>query len=234
MYKKYKKIRPKISLYCKEFVKPITSLGSQFFIIQIAIIIIFTTDKILITQIFGPEYVTQYDVVFKLFSIITIIHSILIAPLWPAYADSYHKGDFEWIKSNLKRQIKLFILFIICTFILFINANLVFSIWIGKEIVTDECLILFMVVFVLVSTWNNIFGCILSGMDKVRFSAFSAIIGAVVNIPLSIYFSSEIGLSGIVLATVVSISFSAFFHPIRVFYFLFCKRKSKKLTKLFS
>ena len=75
--------------------KSITSLGFQFFIIQIAVIVIFTTDKILITQLFGPEYVASYDVVFKLFSIITIAHGILMAPLWSAYSDAYHRNDIE-------------------------------------------------------------------------------------------------------------------------------------------
>ncbi len=75
----------------------IIGLGLQFFIIQLAVLIIFMTDKMLITQLLGPEQVTEYEVVFKLFSVLTFAHGLVSAPLWSAYTESFKKNDFQWI-----------------------------------------------------------------------------------------------------------------------------------------
>ena len=47
------------------------NIGLDFFIIQIASIILFSTDNFIITQLFGPEQVTPYNIALKYFTIIT-------------------------------------------------------------------------------------------------------------------------------------------------------------------
>ena len=86
------------------------TINEAIFHIFNCIFVIFTTDKILITQLFGPQHVASYDVVFKLFSVITIVHGILMAPLWSAYSDAYHRNDMEWIKKTIKNQLKIYLL----------------------------------------------------------------------------------------------------------------------------
>jgi len=99
-YRKYADLSPQLSLN-QHHVRPLLSLGGQFFVIQLAVLVIFTTDKILITQLFGPQYVTSYDIVFKLFSIITMAYALIAGPLWSAYTDAYHRGDLVWIRVTL-------------------------------------------------------------------------------------------------------------------------------------
>jgi len=216
-YAKNREFIPKIQNYGKKYVKSITSLGFQFFVIQIAVVVIFTTDKILITQLFGPEYVTSYDVVFKLFSIITIAHSLLMAPLWSAYSDAYHRNDMEWIKKTIKNQLKIYILFIVATIALGFLAKPIIGLWIGKEVFIDNMLIIAMCCFILVSTWNNIFAFFINATNKLNIQINTSIIAMVINIPLSILFVRffEMGVYGIVLATCVSLSFFAFFGSLQ-------------------
>jgi O-antigen/teichoic acid export membrane protein len=78
------------------------SLGVQFFIINISVLIMLNTDNIVITQLLGPEKVTVFNVTYKLFTMISMVYIIIVTPLWSAYTDAYTKGDFEWIKSTLK------------------------------------------------------------------------------------------------------------------------------------
>ena len=83
-------------------------LGGRFFIMQLSSIIIFTTDNLLITQLFGPAEVTVYDVVYKLFSLISIGHNIILLPLWSGFTDAYVKSDIKWIRKTLKKLIYFF------------------------------------------------------------------------------------------------------------------------------
>ena len=225
---------PKIQNYSKKYVKSITSLGFQFFVIQIAVVVIFTTDKILITQLFGPEYVASYDIVFKLFSIITIAHSLLMAPLWSAYSDAYHRNDMKWIKNTIKNQLKIYVLFIVATIALVFFAKPIIGLWIGKEVVIDNMLIIAMCGFILISTWNNITGYLLGGLGYVRLGAYYTVFTAIVNLPISYFYAVilNLGVSGIVFGTITSIAISAIVSPIQVYYLIFKKNTNEFYTRI--
>lgn len=212
-YSKNKNLRPKINLYHKQFVKSITTLGFQFFIVQIAVVVLFTTDKIIITQLFGPEYVTQYDVVFKLFTIITIVHGLLMSPLWSAYTDAHNRNDYAWIKNSIQKQLKIFIGFIFAVLILIILSPTIISLWIGKDFEIDHILIVIIGLFVLISIWNNIFAFFVNGIGEMKTQIYTSVIALIINIPLSIFIVKyfDTGVYGIVVGTILSLSLFAFF-----------------------
>ena len=219
IFKNYEFLIPKVKYFSKEYIKSITSLGFKFFIIQIAVVVIFTTDKIMITQLFGPEYVTNYDVVFKLFSIITIGHSLILAPLWSACSDAYHRGDIEWIKNSLFRQLQFFILIILGTIVLTFIAKYIIVFWIGKDFIIDDSLIYAMAVFVIVSTWNNIFAYIINSTNNLNVQITTSLIAMFINIPLSIILVKyyNFGVEGVVYGTIYSLLFFALFGSIQTF-----------------
>ena len=66
-------------------------------------IIIFTTDNLIISNLLGPKEVTNYDIILKLFQIITISSIILLDPFWALFTDAFQKKDFNWIQKTLKK-----------------------------------------------------------------------------------------------------------------------------------
>lgn len=216
-YLGYPELRPK-SYFDKQHMDPLLSVGLQFFTIQIAVLIIFTTDKLLITQLLGPEYVTQYDVIFKLFGLITFAHTLISTPLWSAYTDAYHRNDMKWIKGMLFKQLKIYGGITSAVFIMGLFTKPIVALWIGPEITVSQPLVISLGLFVLVSTWNNIYAVFLNGVGQIKFQLYTAVIAMVINIPLAIFFVKWIGLglSGVVLATVVSLLLAAVVLPIQV------------------
>jgi len=230
-YKGHPELRPK-SYLDKQHVSPLLSVGLQFFTIQIAVLAIFMTDKILITQFFGPEYVTQYDVVFKLFSVITFAHTLITAPLWSAYTDAYHRNDLCWIKNMLKKQIAIFGLVALAVIAMVVLASPIIKLWIGHEFDVSFSLLISMGLLVLVSAWNNIFGLVLGGIGKIRLGSIYTIFTALLNIPLSYFMAVKLGfgIAGIVLGTFLSIAISSIISPIQVYFFIYSKTKSSLIT----
>jgi len=226
-YQGHPELRPKPYID-KQHVSPLLSVGIQFFTIQIAVLVIFMTDKMLITQFFGPEYVTQYDVVFKLFSIITFAHTLISAPLWSAYTDAYHRNDLFWIKNMLKKQMIIFGLIALAVIVMSVLAKPIIKLWIGNEFDTSYSLLISMGLLVLVSVWNNIFGLILGGIGKIRLGSIYTIFTALLNIPLSYFIAVKLGfgVSGIVLGTFLSIAISSIISPIQVYFFIYAKTKN--------
>lgn len=217
-YRKRRDLIPKLSLDTRH-IRPLLSLGLQFFVIQVAVLVIFTTDKILITQLFGPQYVTQYDVVFKLFGTITIVYSLITAPLWSSYTDAYHRGDFAWIKGILRKQFVIFGLIVLAAMVMVAMAKPIIALWIGDDLEVSMPLIISMGAFILVSTWNNIFSYFVNGIGEIKLQLFSSAIAMLLNIPLAIFFTKYLGfgIDGIVLATCVSLSLFAVLGPFQVY-----------------
>ncbi|WP_419834074.1 oligosaccharide flippase family protein [Endozoicomonas atrinae] len=232
-YCKRNDLLPVFSLQ-REYLKPLLSLGVQFFLIQIAVLVIFTTDKILIAQFFGPSFVTEYDIVYKIFALISLAHSLILAPLWPSYSDAYHRGDFKWIRNSLRKQLYIYALLSFSVIILALSSRSLIEIWIGKEIFVSKPLIYSMALFVLISTWNNVFGCLLGGINKIRLGSIYTIFTAAINIPISYILAVKcsFGVTGIVYGTTISISISAILSPLQVYYFIYTKNSSALLSKV--
>ena len=91
-------------------IKDLMGLGFQFFIIQIASLVIYSTSNIIITQTLGPEQVTVYNIAYKYFSIPIMFFSILQTTIWNAYTDAWVKQDKEWIRNSIKRMLQIWIL----------------------------------------------------------------------------------------------------------------------------
>ncbi|WP_112194180.1 oligosaccharide flippase family protein [Pseudomonas sp. LG1E9] len=216
-FREYKGLIPAFKLR-RDHVTPLLSVGIQFFVIQLAVLVVFATDKILITQLFGPEYVAEYEVVFKLFSIITFLHTMICSPLWSAYTDAYHRHDTAWIVRMLRAQLKLYSFVVVCLMGLVLLAPLVISIWIGHEFPVSISLVALVALFVAVTTWNNIFAVMLNGAGAIRVQLYTAITAMITNIPLAFLMVKffGMGVGGIVLAATLSLLFSAVLLPLQV------------------
>ena len=221
-FKKHKEVIPSINCIDLSRIKEIGSLGVKFFIIQIAVLVIFATDNMIITQVLGPAEVTPYNVVFKLFSVITIGHGIIVAPLWSAYTEAYAKGDIKWIRNTLKKLNMLMIPIIISVFILIVFARDIINIWVGPEIKYSYLLVVLMGIYVIISVWSNVYAYFVNGIGKIKPQMYSAVLSGIINIPLSIYFAKylNMGISGVILGSIVSLSLFAIIGPIQSYYFL--------------
>jgi len=213
-----KELAPRVSLE-KEHAHPLLSLGGQFFVIQLSVLVLYSSDKIIITQLIGPVYVTQYETVFKLFGIVSLAFSLMTAPLASAYADAYHRQDMEWIKNTVKNQIKIFGLVLLATIALIVTASKIIKIWIGEGIDTPVSLIISMGIFVLIFTWSINFAYVLNAAGKIKIQLYLAVFSMLANVPLAMllvkYFEME-G-SGVVWANSLCMLPFAIWGPLQVF-----------------
>ena len=65
---KYKLYKPSLRFVDLSKLKDLFSLGIKFFIIQIAGVLLYETNNIIISQLFGPAEVTPYNIAFKYFN----------------------------------------------------------------------------------------------------------------------------------------------------------------------
>ena len=233
LFKKHPELFPQKKIE-RQHINPLLTIGFQFFIIQLAVLIIFTTDKIMITHFFGPEYVTEYDVVFRFFSIINIGYSLITAPLSSAYTDAFFRNDLTWIKKMLRKQIFIFIAIIIIIFFMIYVGKIAILYWVGPQVKVSFGLIITMGIYTIISVWNNIFGQILSGLSKIRLGSIYTVFTGLINIPISYLFAVKLnyGVTGIMLGTITSIILSSIISPIQVWYFIYSNKRIATLDKI--
>lgn len=199
----YRKYAPSIKFIDFSLSKDLMSLGWKFFIIQIGVLILLSTNNVIITQLFGPAKVTPYNIAYKLFSVITMGFGIIAAPLWSAYTEAYVKGEMDWIRNILSRMRKIWFLSILLVAIVFFYSPFLYDIWIGDKVVISVELSLAMSTFVVAYLWHTIYVFFLNGIGKIKLQLYLVIGSALINIPLAIYLGGHFGLVGITLTGTV-------------------------------
>lgn len=218
-FKQNKEITPKLCYIKKKRIKEIIGVSIKFFIIQVSVIIVFTTDNLIIAQILGPSEVTSYNIVFKVFSVISVVHVFLVTPLWSAYTEAYTKRDFLWIKNIILKLNLLMIPIILLVVLIMIFADPLINLWIGDKISYSKYLILLMGIYTVINVWNNIYAYFLNGISVIDIQMITSIIAGIINIPISILFASKYGLgnAGVILGTILSLTLFTIAGPIQAY-----------------
>ena len=214
-----KNIRPSIHLVNFKLSEGLFRLGFKFFYIQIAAIVLFSTDNFIITKILGPEKVVPYNISYKYFAVIIMFFSIVTGPLWSSVTEAYVKNDFLWIRKTIKTMLKFWVFAALLTSIMVIFSNSFYKFWVDDEVTVPIKLSFLMGVYVIMSTFSLIFTNFINGVGSVKLQLYTATISMVINIPLSIYFAKNLGMGsvGVILATCVSLSYSVILKPIQYY-----------------
>lgn len=217
-YKDNKDFFPSFKSYNRKEVNSILGLGIKFFFLQIIWLFIITTDSMLISHLLGPKYVSTYDILYKLFGFLMIIHSLINTPLWSIYTEAYDKNDYVWIQNTLMKMTLLMIAYVPIIFIFYTYSNYIIHIWLGNnKLLLEKSNVLFMGVLMFILIWYSIFAYFTNGINKTTNQLYSSLLGAVIHIPLAIYFvnSLNMGLNGVLLATILSLSIFGITGPIQ-------------------
>lgn len=209
---------PRLKYFNYTEAKTTTSLGIQFFIVQIAAIILYTTDNIMITQICGPAEVTPYTTANKMFSMITAVFSIMIAPYWSAITVKKTKHDWDGINKAKRKMLVLWSISTCgCVALIFVFKPIV-KIWLQKELNFQQGLIPLMAAYAIIYMWNAVYSQIGNGLSLMRVAVILAVIQGIVNILASIFFGAILHMNtvGILLGTVIAMLISSIVMPLYI------------------
>ena len=199
----YRQYTPSIKYVNFKFARNLMTLGLKFFIIQIAFMVLYQTDNIIIAQLFGPSQVTPYNIAYKFFGIIPMVFGIIMVPFWSAFTESWSKRDIEWIKATMKKLQILWALLSVVTLIMLFSAEFIYKLWVGKRIIIPFSISLSIAMYVVINAWNGIYSVFLNGVGKIKIQLYASVIGMILNIPLAIFLGKAMGVGGVILSSVV-------------------------------
>ena len=179
--------------------------GSEFFILQIAGLIVFNSDNLVVTHYLGPKEVAAYSVAWRLAGYAAIAQTLITPALWPAFSEAFARGDLPWIRHTFRRTMALTMGVAVAASLLFALAGRwMIRVWASRAAVPTEHLLLLMCVWVLISTFMNNTATVLVAKGETRLQAWCSLAAAALNLMLSVYWVQRIGAPGVILGTIVS------------------------------
>lgn len=179
--------------------------GGLFFLLQITVSIVYNSDNIILTTVVSPDDVATYATTWRMFSIVVMVNSLILGPLWPAVADAKAKGDFKWLRSaylgNLRRSI---IASILLATLLVIIGNIILDVWTGKKIHAPTELLLLLALWVILEGYGQCMAMLLNGLHILGLQLAVASTMLIIGTGLKIYLADSIGLYGPLIGTIIA------------------------------
>ncbi|TSJ40982.1 hypothetical protein FO440_14710 [Mucilaginibacter corticis] len=201
---KYKSIKPAFGSVKFRYAHELLGLGVQFFIIQMSILVVVSTDDIILTQLFGPEQVTVYNIAFKYFSIGIMINTIITYAFWTPFTEAFVKQDFTWIRNTLKKLQQISLILITAVIFSALIVDQVVFLWVGNAVRIPLFMTIALTLYTVINLLSAPYNMFINGSGKIRLQLYMAVISIIITIPVSILFCTTLhfGPAGVTMAMV--------------------------------
>jgi O-antigen/teichoic acid export membrane protein len=201
---------PRFKYYSPSRSKQLLNLGGKFFVIQISAIVQYQTINVLISRYFDSGTsqikVTEYNIAYKLFSVLLMVFSIVVAPLWSAVTDAQARGDFAWIRKTEKKLLYVWSFLALSAVGVLIISGFLYKLWLGDAVSIPFATSLGVMLGIVTQTFGMIYVYILNGMGRLKTQYYLSIITMLYFIPLAYWMSVSLGwgVLGICIALILS------------------------------
>jgi O-antigen/teichoic acid export membrane protein len=155
--------------------------------------------------------------------------SILLSPLWSGVTDAYNTNDHGWIKNAVKKYLQIVVLFIMAGVVMLLLSGKVYDLWIGKDKVHIDFIIsLLCFTFFSTGMFASIFVSVINGIGALRIQFFTAIIGSIVFVILSLVLIKvfHFGVKSIIISSILTNVFGYIIAPLQVYKIFYKKSKA--------
>lgn len=197
-------IRPRAEAVHRMVVIRMFKLGGMFFALQVVGVLAFRIDTVLVTQFFGPIIAGRYAVYERIFSLLGMVSTLCLAPLWPAYAEALGRGDINWVKRIVKLSLVVaptVTLMLVAPLVLAYEQIITF--WTGA-IMMPFAIVVGMAVWRIMETTGISLTMFLNGVGVLKPQLAMAVAMLGVGLALKFALAPRLGPQAIIWSTIVS------------------------------
>ncbi len=215
---RYKSLKPSVKAVDFKLSNTLLKLGTKFFFLQVAYIIVFSTSNVFITQFYGPAEVAVFNIAFKYFQIPVMVFSIIMSPIWSAVTDAYAQSDFDWMKKTLRQLNVISLLFVFGIILMAVISNWVYKIWVGDEIEIPMSLSVSLGIYSVMQIAIAPYSSFINGIGKLKLTVSLTFLGILVYLILIFVFGNLFNNStGIVMAIICTHVIGAIIQPTQTY-----------------
>ena len=181
-----KESRPRINGFDKSCAAGILQLGGMFFWIQLAYMLITTTNEFLITWLSTPDKVVDYQIYNKLFTLAGMFFAIAMNPIWSAVTKAVSEKKYDWLEKLYNALMLVSFLAIAAEFAIIPFLNLMVKLWLGHRAISINyshaiCFAFLGSCFI----WNGMVASFANGMSKLKVQNICYTVGVIIKFPLA-------------------------------------------------
>jgi O-antigen/teichoic acid export membrane protein len=183
--------RPSFRLLDKKKMREVVTLGGFFFAIQLALLVINSSNQFLISNLNGPASVVDYQKYYKVFASITGVASAISMPIWALTAKSYKEKNYSWIAKMAKWCFLILLVFGLGTVVVSLLLQPVFGILYQESSISVSSIKATVFCLWAIATVSSYFvSGIANGIEALRSQLICLSIGAIIKIPIIYYLHS--------------------------------------------
>lgn len=199
-------LRPSVAYFDRKVLRSLLSQGLSIFALQLSVIGLFQTDKVIISTLIAPDAVTEYAILGRLFMTAYGVFSLVLAPLWPAYADANRRGDSQWLITQLRRTRILGVGFMLCCGLgLLLVGDLVLDLLApGIDVNATPSLVLALTSMFAVRAWAESQSVALNAIGVFRPQILFLGVHAILNVAVAVAVARSWGVEGVAWSTSIT------------------------------
>ncbi len=225
--KTLRKCIPSIKFFTKKHTKDVLTLGGMFLFVQIAYMVIMSTNEYAITIFTSNEAVVDYQVYQRLFTLGSTVFSLALTPIWSAVTKALAEKNYKWINSLYKRLMLLAGLGVVAEFLLVPFLQIFVNLWLGEKAITVNYIYGF--AFAALGglmIMNAALSSIANGVGELKTQALFFGSGAILKLPMAWLLVQLTGSwIGVVWANVIAMSAYCLIQPLWLKKYLDKKKK---------
>jgi len=185
--------------------KHVLSLGGMFFINQVATLVIFQKDNMLITHYLGPAQATPYSVTWQLFLYLNVIN-VLVAPyLGPSIGEAFALGDLHWLRRVFGRHMLISCCVSLPSVVLLSWFHRpILAAWVGPAVMPTSAIVFWIAVWTVIFSVQWPIISLLNNTGRLRVFTTLYALAALLNVPLSVLLIKSHGAYGGAMASAIT------------------------------
>lgn len=183
---------PSFKFFNKGNAANIIQLGGVFFWNQIMYMLITGTNAIFITNFIGPGKVVDYQIYYRLFSLIGMLFTLALTPMWSAITKAFEEGDGLWINKYFRLLNKLLLIVVLGEFLIIPLLQIIVNIWLGQNAININYF--YAVIFAIfggIFVYHSVLSTFACGIGKLRLQAIFYTVGIIAKF-IFIYFGTAL------------------------------------------
>ena len=198
-------LRPSRKFASREVSWQIARMGGLFFVLQTVVAISFSVDNLVIARTLGAATVPNFAVPQRMFSVIAVVTSLLLTPLWPAYGEAVSRGDITWVRRTLSRTVLgILALTSVISAALVLFSSRILLLWVGPSIHPPFMLTLGLAVWAVFQCVSGTLHTFLNGASILRFQVGTHCVFGAACLAAKIWSVRHYGIAAMPWATVIT------------------------------
>jgi O-antigen/teichoic acid export membrane protein len=190
-------LRPRVAYFDLKIARSILSQGRSFFGSFVGYGCLLGGANMVIAQVVGPQHVPEFGLPIRIFAVVGMAVSLVVDPLWPAYAEALRRRDEGWVAVATRRSIVLaFLIGAVGSAMVTVLGSWILKLWVGSLVTASFMVWAGLGTWSLLSCVGLALSALLWGVGAAKFEAGMRVSQVALALLLMVVFTPSFGVAG--------------------------------------